>query len=80
MMANGWKTPDEICRDYHIKMGTFYLRRKECLSNPDYRDAVIRDGGQITYIDENLWQKFLRYRSEQYRIKHLDPHLRRREK
>ena len=76
MMANGWKTPDEICHDQHIKMGTFYKRRDECLSNPDYRDAIIRDGGQRTYVDENLWQKFLRYRSEQYRIRQLDPHLR----
>lgn len=76
MMANGWKTVDEICQDYHIKKGTFYSRRDECLSLPEYRDAVIRDGGQRTYIDENLWQKFLRYRSEQYRIRQLDPHMR----
>lgn len=76
MMANDWKTPEEICQDYHITMATFYNRRDECLSNPDYRDAVIRDGGKRTYIDENLWQKFLRYRSEQYRIRQLDPHLR----
>lgn len=31
MMANGWKTPEEICQDYHITMATFYNRRDDVL-------------------------------------------------
>ena len=75
MMANNWKTKKEIMADYGYSEGTFYSRCKECSLLPDYRDAIIRDGGQRTYVDENRFQDFLRYRSEQYRKRMLDPHL-----
>ena len=75
-MANGWRTKEEIEKLYGYSQSTFYDRRNECLALPEYRDAVILDGQQKTFIDENLWQKFLRYRSEKTRLKMLDPHLR----
>ena len=75
MMANNWKTKKEIMADYGYSEGTFYSRCKECSLLPDYRNAIIHDGGQRTYVDENRFQDFLRYRSEQYRKRMLDPHL-----
>ena len=75
MMANNWKTKKEIMTDYGYSEGTFYSRCKECSLLPDYRDAIIHDGGQRTHVDENRFQDFLRYRSEQYRKRMLDPHL-----
>lgn len=76
MMANNWKTKKEIMTDYGYSEGTFYSRCKECSLLPEYRDAIIHDGGQRTYVDENRFQDFLRYRSEQYRKRQLDPHIR----
>lgn len=78
MLANGWKTKEQIMADYGYSDATFYTRRSECLNLPEYRDAVIMDGQQKTFIDENIWQKFLRYRSERTRQKMLDPHLRKK--
>ena len=76
MMANNWKTKQQIMNDYGYSEGTFYARCQECWSMPDYRDAIIHDGGAYTFVDEDKFQKFLRYPSEQYRQRQLDPHLR----
>lgn len=42
MMANSWKTIDQICSDYNIKPKTFYAWAGECKSYPEYRDAIIQ--------------------------------------
>lgn len=76
MMANNWRTREQIMKDYNYSQSVFYDRCSECSALPEYRDAIIHDGGQRTYVDENRFQDFLRYRSEQYRLKRLDPHLR----
>lgn len=76
MMANSWKTIDQICDDYNIKQQTFYNWADKCKSYPEYRDAIIQPTGQRTFIDEEKWQGFLRFMSEEHRKKQLDPHLR----
>ena len=76
MMANGWKTPQEIMKDYGLEKSAFAERKRDCIANPEYRDAIVQDGRKMTYIIEEHWQAYLRYRSEQYRIRMLDPHIR----
>lgn len=76
MMANGWKTPQEIMKDYGLEKSAFAERKRDCIANPEYRDAIVQDGRKMTYIIEERWQAYLRYRSEQYRIRMLDPHIR----
>lgn len=76
MMANSWKTVPEICTDYGIKDKTFYAWADECRAYPEYRDAIICPTGKRTFVDEDKWQAFLRFMSEERRKKLLDPHLR----
>ncbi|WP_260240773.1 hypothetical protein [Limosilactobacillus reuteri] len=78
-MANDRKTKEQIMADYGYSEATFYSRCKECSLLSEYRDAIIHDGGQRTYVDEDRFQDFLRYRSEQYRQRMLDPHLKGKE-
>ena len=75
-MANHWRTKEQIMDAYGYSSGTFYARCQECWANPDYRDTIIRDGGSKTFVDEDRFQDFLRYRSNNYRKQQLDPHLR----
>lgn len=75
-MANHWRTKEQIMDAYGYSASTFYARCDECWANPDYRDAIIHDGGQKTFVDEDRFQDFLRYRSDNYRKQRLDPHLR----
>lgn len=52
MMANSWKTIDQICDDYNIKKKTFYAWSIICKRYPEYRDAIIQPTGQRTFVDE----------------------------
>ena len=73
-MANGWKTREEICKDYGIGKDTFYDWRADCLSYRQYTDAIITVGRK-TYIDENRWQAYLKHRSQEQLEKMIDQHL-----
>lgn len=73
------KRSEDKRTDYGYSEATFYSRCKECSLLSEYRDAIIHDGGQRTYVDEDRFQDFLRYRSEQYRQRMLDPHLKGKE-
>ena len=64
-------TVEEIMRRYHLKKSTFYNRRRECLLNPKFKDAILLDGRQ-TLIEEDLWDKFMRDRSERQRKRLLN--------
>lgn len=78
MMANSWKTVDQICSDYDIEKKTFYKWADECKSYPQYQDAIIQPTNRRTYIVENRWQDFLCHLSELHRQKALDPHIRKK--
>ena len=64
-MANHWRTDEEIKQAYGYKDGTFYNLKRECLTTP-YANAIIQPNKHNTFIDEDLWQKFLKYKSDQY--------------
>lgn len=75
MMANGWKTPEQIQEDYAMSKPVFYKYKSMCEASK-FSDAIQRPSGRITYIIEPIWQKFLIWQSEEYKKQHMDPHLR----
>ncbi|CCI82294.1 Predicted protein [Lactobacillus hominis DSM 23910 = CRBIP 24.179] len=75
MMANGWKTPDQIQEDYHLSQSAFYTWKTEC-EESQFKDAIIRPTGKHTYIVEQRWQEFITWRSDEREKDLLDPHLR----
>ena len=66
MMANGWKSREQIMKDYGYSEGTFGDRMRECLESP-YSSAVVSDTSKYAIIIEPLYQKFLMWRSEKIR-------------
>ena len=66
MMANGWKSREQIMKDYGYSEGTFGDRMRECLESP-YSNAVVSDTSKYAIIIEPLYQKFLMWRSEKIR-------------
>lgn len=75
MMANGWKTPKQIQMDYGLSDKNWSKWRQKCEASP-YRDAIVRVSKRSTFVIEDRWQKFLKWRSEEFYKEHLDPHLR----
>lgn len=65
MMANGWKTKEEIMADYGYSDSTFNARMDECFKS-DYRDAIIYDKSKYGLIDENRYQEFLKWRTKKH--------------
>lgn len=49
--------------------------RSQCEASP-YRDAIIRVSARSTFVVESKWQKFLMWRAQKFKEKHLDPHVR----
>lgn len=66
MMANGWKSREQIMKDYGYSEGTFGDRMRECLESP-YSSAVVSDTSKYAIVIEPLYQKFLMWRSEKLR-------------
>lgn len=75
MMANGWKTPKEIQKDYCISDKSWSRWCQQCEASP-YRDAIVRVSQRSTFVIESKWQEFLIWQSQKFQKKHLDPHLR----
>lgn len=61
MIANGWKTAEEIQTDYQIKQATWKRLKAACLET-NFNDAIVLVGGK-TYVIEDRWQDFLVYLS-----------------
>ena len=75
MMMNGWKTPQQIMEDYDMSTPVFYKYKSMCEASK-FSDAVKRPSSRITYIVEPRWQEFLNWQSEEWKQKHMDPHMR----
>lgn len=74
MMANGWKTPEQIQKDYDIEKSAYHNWKTECLASP-YRDAIIQPTSKRTYIDENKWQEYIKWKSAKRADSHMDKHM-----
>lgn len=74
-MINNWKTLDQIGQAYNLKSGALNKWIQECKQSP-YANAIVRPSGSRTYIKEDLWQKFLEWKSDKRNEKLLDPHYR----
>lgn len=61
MIANGWKTAEQVQADYQISPSSFKRLKATCLESK-YSDAVVLVGGK-TYVIEDKWQQFLIYLS-----------------
>lgn len=61
MIANGWKTAEQVQADYQISPASFKRLKATCLESK-YSDAVVLVGGK-TYVIEDKWQQFLIYLS-----------------
>lgn len=55
-------TKEELMELKHYSPSTYYSRRRECLASP-YAKALCFDGNQ-TYINLELWDKFIRWKSD----------------
>lgn len=64
MLANGWKTQEEIMKDYGYSEPTFNARMQECFASK-YRDAIIYDKSKYGLIDEPRYQEFLKWRTKE---------------
>lgn len=63
MIANGWKTKDQIMKDYEYSSSVFYDRMDE-LSNSPFSDAVMADKSKYGLIQEDRYLAFLKWRSK----------------
>lgn len=66
MMANGWRTKEQIMKDYGYSEGTFGDRMRECLESP-YSNAIVSDRSKYGIVIEPIYQKFLIWRTSQMR-------------
>lgn len=67
--SNSWRTAKWIMKAYGIEKTTFLDYRKDCLAS-EYKDAIIQINKKKTFIREDLWQKFLRNKSDKYLEEH----------
>lgn len=63
-------TPQQVMAKYHYKKSKFYDDRQKCMAS-DYSDAVILMGKRKTLIDEDRWQEWIEYNSEQAKLKYF---------
>lgn len=66
MMANGWKSKEEIMKDYGYKESTFNDRMNECLDSP-YANAIVYDKSKFGIVIEPIYQQFLVWRTQKIR-------------
>ena len=74
-MGNGWRFVEDIKISYHYSDAVWCRLRQQC-EETKFRNAIIRVSGRTTYVVEQRWQDFLRWRAEKFQEDHLDPHLR----
>lgn len=74
-MGNGWRFVEDIKSSYHYSDAVWCRLRQQC-EGTKFRNAIIRVSGRTTYVVEQRWQDFLRWRAEKFQEDHLDPHLR----
>lgn len=74
-MGNGWRFVEDIKISYHYSDAAWCRLRQQC-EGTKFRNAIIRVSGRTTYVVEQRWQDFLRWRAEKFQEDHLDPHLR----
>lgn len=74
-MGNGWRFVEDIKSSYHYSDAVWCRLRQQC-ERTKFRNAIIRVSGRTTYVVEQRWQDFLRWRAEKFQEDHLDPHLR----
>nr|WP_321316054.1 hypothetical protein [uncultured Ligilactobacillus sp.] len=62
-MSRNWLNKQEFMNKYGYEESTFIRRREECLSSP-YRKAFIQPTKYELWIDEDIYQEFLIFKSE----------------
>lgn len=67
MIANGWKTAEQIQVDYQMRRSSWQNLKATCLES-DFSDAIVLVGGK-TYVIEDRWQAFLIYLSQKKKEK-----------
>lgn len=58
-----WLSKEEFLSKYNYSPATFSRRREECLNSP-YRKAFIQPSKKELWIDEDIYQEFLIYKSD----------------
>lgn len=62
-MSRNWLSKEEFIAKYGYSKCTFNRRREECLKTK-YRDAFIQPSKYELWIDEDIYQEFLIYKSK----------------
>ena len=58
-------TSKEMMAKLKISRSTFMRRTRDCEHSP-YKKAVIHDGARRLYYRQELWDKFMEYRTDKY--------------
>lgn len=62
-MSRNWLSKKEFVDKYGYSDSTFNRRKEECLGT-QYRDAFIQPSKYELWIDEDIYQEFLIYKSK----------------